>query len=101
VARPQEFDAAEALHRALGVFWKKGDEASSLADLMAATGLGKNSLYATFGGQADGSVKSTRGARKLVRLLVVAFPGFQVMVRAGADRSRLEDAPGPLLANLD
>jgi TetR/AcrR family transcriptional repressor of nem operon len=52
-------------------------------------------------GQDDGSVGSKRDARELARLFVVAFPGFHVMVRAGVDRSRLEDALRLLLANLD
>lgn len=192
MARPQAFNTEEALHGALSVFWRKGYEATSLADLLAATRLSKSSLYATFGdkrslflaafdayrqarrreadhrfdtgparqtieaffrsiiadagapgdchgcmsinqavelaphdadirgrveadlqfiedalartiarGQAEGSVKSTRSARALARLMIVAFPGFQVTVRAGADRARLEDALGLLLANLD
>ena len=33
----------------MDVFWSKGYEATSLADLMAATGLHKGSLYQTFG----------------------------------------------------
>jgi TetR/AcrR family transcriptional repressor of nem operon len=49
MARPQEFNTAEALHKAMAVFWKKGYEATSLVDLLAATGLSKSSLYATFG----------------------------------------------------
>jgi hypothetical protein len=52
-------------------------------------------------GQADGSVKSTRNARELARLLVLAFPGFQVMVRAGGDKAWLDDALRLLLSNLD
>lgn len=49
MARPQEFDTAEALSAAMHVFWRKGYEATSLADIMAATGLSKSSLYAAFG----------------------------------------------------
>jgi TetR/AcrR family transcriptional repressor of nem operon len=52
-------------------------------------------------GQAEGSVMCEGDARELARLFVVAFPGFQVMVRAGSSRSRLEGALGLLLANLD
>ena len=52
-------------------------------------------------GQDEGSVGSQREARELARLFVVALPGFHVMVRAGVDRSRLEDALQVLLANLD
>jgi TetR/AcrR family transcriptional regulator, transcriptional repressor for nem operon len=192
VARPQEFDTDDVLHRALGVFWRKGYEATSMVDLLAATGLSKSSLYGAFGGkrdlflaafdayraertadlhrvldsgsareaiatffrsiiadavapertrgcmstnqavelaphdpavrdrvatdfqtienalaraiergQAEGSVVSTADSRRLARLLVVAFPGFQVMARAGTDPGRLEDALGLLLALLD
>jgi TetR/AcrR family transcriptional regulator, transcriptional repressor for nem operon len=49
MARPQEFETSEALRSAMHVFWSKGYEATSLADILAATGLSKSSLYATFG----------------------------------------------------
>ena len=49
MARPQEFDTDEAVEQALAVFRRKGYAQSSLADLLAATGLSKSSLYATFG----------------------------------------------------
>jgi TetR/AcrR family transcriptional repressor of nem operon len=49
MARPREFDEAEATRRAVEVFWSKGYEAASLSDLMAATGLSKSSLYQAFG----------------------------------------------------
>jgi TetR/AcrR family transcriptional repressor of nem operon len=192
VARPQEFDTAEALHKAMGVFWRKGYEATSLVDLLEATGLSKSSLYGTFGGkrelflaafdsyreertrdmgqilnqgsareaietffrtiidvaqasefsrgcmsinqavelaphdpeiqgrveedfqriedaltytikrgQADGSVRSNKDARELARLFVVAFPGLQVMMRAGGNKPRLDDALRLILSNLD
>ncbi len=48
MARPREFDEQAALQRAMQVFWQKGYEATSLADLLKATGLSKSSLYQTF-----------------------------------------------------
>ena len=49
VGRPREFDIDLALDAAMQAFWRKGYEATSMADLMAATGLHKGSLYGTFG----------------------------------------------------
>lgn len=174
------------------VFWRKGYEATSLTDLLAATGLSKSSLYATFGGkrelflaafdayrqerghdayqilqqqparraigaffhslfvevnatepmlgcmsinqavelaphdpavrerviqdlqlieqvltqalergQQDGSIASLRPARELAKLLVLAFPGLQVMARAGYHRLELDDALQLLFTYLD
>ncbi len=47
--RPREFCVDQALATALGVFWTKGYESASLANLTAAMGITKPSLYATFG----------------------------------------------------
>lgn len=47
--RPREFDPEKALDRALKVFWKKGFDGASLADLTEAMGINKPSLYAAFG----------------------------------------------------
>jgi hypothetical protein len=49
MARPREFDEAEALERAMGVFWSQGYEATSVEDLVGSTGLNRGSLYAAFG----------------------------------------------------
>ena len=45
MARPREFDIEEVLTKALDVFWSHGYDATSISDLMDATGLAKGSLY--------------------------------------------------------
>ncbi|HEU0044239.1 TetR/AcrR family transcriptional regulator [Sphingomonas sp.] len=47
--RPREFCTEQALAAALGVFWSKGYEGASMADLTQAMGITKPSLYAAFG----------------------------------------------------
>lgn len=48
VARPVEFDRSKAVNKALTLFWRKGYQASSLADLLTAMGIGRSSFYAAF-----------------------------------------------------
>jgi AcrR family transcriptional regulator len=47
--RPREFCVDQALAAALRVFWSKGYEGASMADLTEAMGVTKPSLYAAFG----------------------------------------------------
>lgn len=47
--RPRAFDREAALAQATRLFWVKGFEATSIADLTAAMGIGSPSLYAAFG----------------------------------------------------
>ena len=52
MARPREFDRGQVVDRAVEVFWRKGFEATSIRDLVEATGLNRGSLYNTFGDKA-------------------------------------------------
>lgn len=48
MGRPAEFDRDTVLDAAMHVFWRKGFEATSVSDLVAATGLNRGSLYNAF-----------------------------------------------------
>ena len=48
MGRPREFDVDKALDRAMGVFWAKGYEGSSLQDLLRAMKIARGSLYKAF-----------------------------------------------------
>jgi TetR/AcrR family transcriptional repressor of nem operon len=49
MARHKEFDRAEALHKAMEVFWSRGYEAASIQNLVKHMGINRQSLYDTFG----------------------------------------------------
>ncbi|GLY16409.1 TetR/AcrR family transcriptional regulator [Kineosporia rhizophila] len=49
MARSKEFDDLTAVTAARDVFWERGYASTSLAQLQAATGLSKSSLYETYG----------------------------------------------------
>lgn len=48
LGRPREFNTDEALDKAMVLFWDKGYDATSLAELAATMGITKPSLYAAF-----------------------------------------------------
>src|SRR3984957_16068770 len=49
MGRPREFDTDAALEKAMRLFWAKGYEGTSIADLTETLGISKPSLYAAFG----------------------------------------------------
>lgn len=49
MARPKEFDRDAALDKAMHQFWAHGYAATSTDDLLVAMGIGRQSLYDTFG----------------------------------------------------
>lgn len=49
MSRTKEFDPDVVLDRAMELFWERGFEATSMALLTERLGIGRASLYATFG----------------------------------------------------
>ena len=48
MARPIEFERPQAVNRALALFWRQGYQATTLAELLHAMGIGRSSFYAAF-----------------------------------------------------
>jgi len=60
LARTREFDEDQVLDAALQTFRRKGYEATTLPDLLEATGLARQSLYNAFGDKRELFLKSLR-----------------------------------------
>ncbi|MCT4352799.1 TetR/AcrR family transcriptional regulator [Streptomyces sp. Je 1-79] len=102
MARTKEFDPDAALQAALELFWARGYEATTMAHLVEALGIGRASIYATFGNKHALYVKALdRYLRSRDRLMVEelsapgpALPPVRTLIRrfaaeAAADESRL------------
>ncbi|WP_338681530.1 TetR family transcriptional regulator [Streptomyces acidiscabies] len=89
MARTKEFDPDAALQSALDLFWRRGYEATSMADLVEHLGIARASIYATFGSKHDLYLKaldrySDLNLSFLVRELSApgpALPGVRAVVR--------------------
>ncbi len=67
----KQFDPDEALERAMQLFWAKGYAATGLAELQARMGIGRKSLYDTFGNKRQLFIKALQhyADRELRQLL--------------------------------
>ncbi|MBT2535432.1 TetR/AcrR family transcriptional regulator [Arthrobacter sp. ISL-69] len=53
MAGRKQFDVDKALDQVMTLFWQRGYAETSLDHIVSATGLGKGSLYGTFGGKPE------------------------------------------------
>jgi TetR/AcrR family transcriptional regulator, transcriptional repressor for nem operon len=53
MSRTKEFDPDVVLQRAMELFWERGFDATSMSDLVEHMGIGRASLYDTFGTKHD------------------------------------------------
>ncbi|MEU3022466.1 TetR/AcrR family transcriptional regulator [Nocardiopsis alba] len=112
MARPRAFDQAEVVRSATRQFWRHGFHSTSAEDLCRATGLGRSSLYNTFGSK-DGlfaacleGYLSTTGARTAEMLgdpsrgpLERIESLLTMMAEEEADRAESGDPKGCLAVN--
>lgn len=91
MSRPREFEESEVLDQALDLFWTRGYEATSVQDLVDATGVGRASLYATFGD------KEQLFARVIDHYLAKASGGASALSDVASPRAALEHLMGAWL----
>lgn len=90
MARPREFDREAALEQARLVFWAKGYAGTSTDDLVKAMGIGRQSLYNTFGDKwrlyvealTDYQQRSTSAHTRRLQTPVSAVQGLRDMLEA-------------------
>jgi TetR/AcrR family transcriptional repressor of nem operon len=79
MARPREFNEADAVQSAMNCFWQRGYEATSMRDLGASMGMSAPSLYNAFGDKQRLFARALeryldRNARDLVHRLESSLP---------------------------
>ena len=106
--RPREFDRDTALQSAVDAFWRRGYEATSVADLVAATGVNRASMYDTFGNKRELFIEVQNLLNTEINPMVASHGGFIEVERwhpgasgarapgsAGQSRALPRDRPGP------
>jgi TetR/AcrR family transcriptional repressor of nem operon len=84
MARPKEFNESRALVDAMGLFWERGYEATTMREVAARSRLAISSLYATFGSKHAlylATLDQYRRAEReeVVRLLAAPRPVRQAL----------------------
>ncbi|MEU1314621.1 TetR/AcrR family transcriptional regulator [Streptomyces tibetensis] len=96
MARTKEFDPDAALQAALELFWRRGYEATSMSDLVAHLGVGRASIYATFGSKHELYLKALDRYHDPQLLNELSLPGpalpaVRAVVRRFAAESTADD----------
>ena len=102
MARPKEFDQEKALRKAIHLFSQQGFAATSTDDLMRVMGIGRQSMYDTFGDKRALFLKAlelyvTEGIQAIITELEKpgpALPAVQSALAAFAERNDLSSAEG-------
>src|SRR4051794_10703691 len=105
MARPREFDESEVIDAAERVFWTRGYDDTSMSDLLDATGIGRASLYSSFGGKDELLLRVlARHARRQDGMLKSlldppsGLAGVREFFRQGVDLGTSDECKGCLIA---
>lgn len=101
MTRAKEFDPDAALLSALELFWERGYEATSIADLVTHLGIARASIYATFGGKHELYLKALERYLQLTGPHIVemlsqpgpVLPAIRALVARYADKSVYDQRP--------
>jgi AcrR family transcriptional regulator len=107
MGRPKAFDRDTAVQQAMTVFWEQGYEATSTDDLLRAMGIGRQSMYDTFGDkhrlylEALQRYQADYGAALVERLQATRSPlsALRDVLLAIANETPRERARGCLAVN--
>ena len=72
MSRPKKFNVDEVLMKAVELFWRQGYKATTVQDLVDHLGIGRSSLYATFGGKRALFLRALRHYDQVFREEAVA-----------------------------
>jgi AcrR family transcriptional regulator len=106
--RPREFDREQALKKAMRLFWSRGYDAVSMADLRAELGITQASLYAAFGSKEQLFHEAVELYRQTVGFSTTAAlatgdsarEAIHAMLQAAVDAYSAPDSPGGCLLIL-
>ena len=99
MARPKSFDEEAVLDQAVQLFWERGYEGTSLADLETHLGLGRQSLYNTFGDKRELYLKALdlyqrQANGQMLAMLEAPDAGLDALERWLAANTAAVTAPG-------
>ncbi|MED7953757.1 MULTISPECIES: TetR family transcriptional regulator [unclassified Streptomyces] len=103
MARTKEFDPDVALQSALELFWRRGYEATSMADLVDHLGIARASIYATFGSKRELYLRALERYGEQQNPLLLSelsqpgpvLPAVRALVRRFAGESAADGEGGP------
>jgi TetR/AcrR family transcriptional repressor of nem operon len=100
MARPKSFDETAILDRAMELFWERGYEATSISDLEHRLGVGRQSLYNTFGDKHQLFLKALErytglSAQGPIRHLLAPGAGLAAIRAYFEEQIANGTAPGP------
>lgn len=100
----KQYDEGEVLDRAMEAFWARGFEATSINDLVAATGINRGSLYTAFTDKRTLFIRALRHYDRrhredFLRAAATAYPPREAIIAAFREVVAADNRKGCLLVN--